>query len=193
MAHRQRWVAASVASWIQGIVLEFPGILYDAIHAATFLGISTEVFLSQDVQVAFTPAKYTGIFAPPGGRWWKSKLQTIAYSMLKKKERELPLRYGFPAAWERIKETSIERAKCVFSGETPADWVCCVLKKPVMIKYTLFYKADERPSVMDEARVSFEAIRISNDFDERLVDYLGRELIPEIRKMPKPAESVSAN
>lgn len=193
MTHRQRWAAASVASWIRGIVLEFPGILYDAIHAATFLGIPEEVFLSPNVQGAFTPAKYTGIFAPPEGRWWKSKLQTVAYSMMKKKERELPLRYGFPATWERIKGTSIDRAKCVFSGEYPADWVCYILKEPVMIKYTLFYKVDERPSVMDEARVSFEAIRISNDFDERCVDSLGRESIPDIRKMPKPAESLSAN
>jgi hypothetical protein len=74
----------------------------------------------------------------------------------------------------------------VFSGESPADWVCHILKKPVMIKYSLSYNADDRPTVMDEARVSFEAIRTSNDFDERLVDPLGRELIADIRRMPKP-------
>jgi len=186
---RQRWAAASVASWIRDIVLSFPGILYDAIHAATFLGISKEAFQSQNVQTAFAPAKYTGIFAPPEGHWWKSKLQTVAYSMMNKKEKELPLRYGFPAAWERSKGTSIDRAKCIFSGKSPADWVCHIRKEPIMIKYSLSYEADNRPTVMDEARVSFEAIRTSNDFDEKLVDPLGRELIAHIRRMPKPAES----
>jgi len=184
---RQRWTAASVASWIRDIVLRFPGILYDAIHAATFLGVSKDAFLSESVQNAFAPAKYTGIFAPTEGRWWKSKLQTVAYSMMNKKEKELPLRYGFPAAWERSKGTSIDRAKCIFSGESPADWVCHILEEPVMIKYSLSYDADGRPTVMDEARVSFEAIRTSNDFDEKLVDPLGRELIADIRRMPRPA------
>jgi hypothetical protein len=186
LVRRQRWSAASVASWIREIVLEFPGILYDALHAATFLGVSKDVFLSESVQNAFAPAKYTGIFAPSDGRWWKSKLQTVAYSMMNKKEKESLLRHGFPAAWERSKGISIDRAKCVFSGESPADWVCHILKKPVMIKYSLSYNADDRPTVMDEARVSFEAIRTSNDFDERLVDPLGRELIADIRRMPKP-------
>jgi hypothetical protein len=186
VVRRQRWAAASVASWIRDIVIRFPGILYDGLHAATFLGVSKEVFLSENIQNAFAPAKYTGIFEPPEGRWWKSKLQAVAYSMMNKKERELLLRHGFPAAWERSKGTSIDRAKCVFSGESSADWVCHILKEPVMIKYSLSYGADDRPAVMDEARVSYEAIRTSNDFDEKLVDPLGKELIADIRRMPKP-------
>jgi|GEM_PF-1435095 len=193
VSYGKGWAAASVAAWIRNIVLEFPGILYDQVYASMLLGISKGAFQSENVQETFAPAKYKGIFEPPDGRWWKSKLLNVAYSMMNKKERELPLRDGFPAALERRKETAIERAKCVFSGESPADWVCHVLKKPVMIKYSLSYKADNRPTVMDEARVSFEAIRTSNDFDERHVDPLGRELIPDIRKMPKPAESVSVD
>ncbi len=190
---RIRWSAAAVASWIRDIVLTFPGILYDALHAATFLGVSKDGFLSESVQSAFAPAKYAGIFAPPEGRWWRSKLQTVAYSMMNKRERELLVRHGFPIAWERSKGVSIDRAKCIFSGESPADWVCHILKEPVMIKYSLSYDADDRPAVMDEARVSFEAVGTSNDFDERRVDALGRELIPAVRRMLKPAGSASAN
>ena len=40
---------------------------------------------------------------------------------------------------------------------------------------------------MDEARVSYEAIRTSNEFDEQLLDPLGRDMISEIRKLKKPA------
>jgi hypothetical protein len=101
-------------------------------------------------------------------------------------EKALPVREGFPMAWERTKGTPPDKSTCVFSGESPPEWVCYILKRPVMIKYSLSYKPDSRPRVMDEARVSFAAIRTSNDFDERLVDPLGREMIPEIRKMPKP-------
>lgn len=193
VSHRKGWAAASVASWIRNIVLEFPGILYDQLHAATLLGISKDVFQSDNVQETFAPARYKGIFEPPDGRWWKSKLQMVAYSMMNKKEKELPLRYGFPAAWERKREISIDKAKCIFSGESPADWVCYILEEPVMIKYSLSYDSDNRPAVMDEARVSYEAVRISNDFDEKLVDPLGRGLIADIRKMPKPSELAGAD
>ena len=55
-----------------------------------------------------------------------------------------------------------------------------------MIKYSLSYKPDSRPPVMDEARVSFEAIRTSNEVNDELFDPLGKELLPEIRRMQKP-------
>jgi hypothetical protein len=38
---------------------------------------------------------------------------------------------------------------------------------------------------MDEARVSFEAIRTSNEVNDELFDPLGKELLPEIRRMQK--------
>ena len=185
---KQGWAVAAMAAWVRNVVLRYPGVLYDAVHAATFLGISEKAFLSEPLQHMFKSAEYSGIFMPSEGRWWKSKLHTIATSIMKKIEKEPPLRVGFPAAWERIKKTPIERAKCVFSGESPAEWVCYILKQPVMIKYSLSYRPDGRPAVMDEPRVSYEAIRTSNEFDERLVDPLGRDMIAAIRKLRKPME-----
>lgn len=179
------WSVSKAAKWIREILITYPGILYDAIHSATFLGISKKAFLTDEVQQFFSKAKYSGIFPPPEGRWWKSKLVEIANYKMTKKEKSLLIREGFPATWRRIKKNSIERSKCVFSGESPAEWVCYILKKPVMIEYSLSYKPDSRPSVMDEARVSFEAIRISNEVNDDLFDPLGGEMLPEIRKMPK--------
>lgn len=183
---KKGWPVADMASWVRNVVLRYPGVLYDAVHAATFLGISEKAFLSGPLQHMFKNAEYSGIFMPSEGRWWKSKLQSIATSIIKKEGEELPLRSGFPAAWERVKKVSIERAKCVFSGESPAEWVCYILKQPVMIKYSLSYRPDARPTAMDEARVSYEAIRTSNEFDEQLLDPLGRDMISEIRKLKKP-------
>jgi len=179
------WSVSKAAKWIREILINYPGILYEAIHSATFLGISKKAFLTDEVQQFFSKAKYSGIFSPQEGRWWKSKLLEIANYKMTKKEKSLLLREAFPAAWERINKTSIERSKCVFSGESPAEWVCYILIKPVMIKYSLSYNPDSRPSVMEEARVSFEAIRTSNEVNDDLFDPLGKEMLPEIRKMQK--------
>lgn len=185
ITYRKSWATVAVATWIRKVIFQYPGILYDSMHAATFLGISSEAFASEPIQPLFTSAKYSGIFQSTEERWWKSKLRSVAYSIMNKKEKGLPLRIAFPMAWERDSKTTIEKAKCVFSGEAPAEWVCYILHQPVMIKYSLSYKPDSRPAVMEEARVSFEAVKTSNDFDQRLVDPLGRELISEIRKTPK--------
>lgn len=179
------WSVSEATKWIREILITYPGILYDAIHSATFLGISKKAFLTEEVQQFFSKAKYSGIFSPPEGCWWKSRLLEIAHYKMTKKEKSLLLREAFPTAWERINKNSIERSKCVFSGESPAECVCYILKKPVMIKYSLSYNPDSRPSVMDEARVSFEAIRISNEVNDDLFEPLGREMLPDIRKMTK--------
>lgn len=177
---------SKVTKWIREVLINYPGILYDVIHSATFLGISKEAFLKSEVQQFFSRAKYTGVFPTPEGRWWKSKLLEIANSKMTKKERSMLIREGFPTAWERINKTSIGRSKCVFSGESPAEWVCYILKKPMMIKYSLTYKPpDSRPSIMDETRVSFEAIRTSNEVNDDLFDSIGKEMLAEIRRMPK--------
>jgi len=188
-----RWSAAPIAAWICDVVLKYPGILYGDLHAATMLGISQQAFQSSGVIDIFSAAQYRGIFALPDSRWWKSRLQNAAYAIMSKKERTLPLKLGFPTALERVTHAAVERAQCVFSGESPADWVCCILNKPVMIKYSLSYKADNRPPIMDEARISFEAIKVSNEWDERFIDPFGRKLVMEIKRRPKPTGTASAN
>jgi len=180
-----KWSVSKSAKWIRDTLLYYPGILYDPVYAATFLGISEEAFLKKDVQEFFRRAKYSGIFSPPEGRWWKIKLTEIANAKMIKSEASMVIREGFPSLWKRIKKRHIERSKCIYSGESPADWVCYILKKPMMIKYSLFYRPDSRPSVMDEARVSFKAIRTSNEVNDTLFDPIGQELLPKIRKMKK--------
>lgn len=178
----KEWSISDAADWIRNIFIRYPGILYDPIHSATFLGISERAFLSNPIKEFFDRAKYTGVFAPPEGCWWRSRLQEIAVSIMDEKEMNLPINKGFPSSWKRNNE-KIEKSKCIFSGESPAEWICYILKKPVMIKYSLSYKPDSRPEVMDEARVSFEAIRTSNEVEDELFYPLGREMLEKIRKM----------
>ncbi len=183
-----KWIVSEIANWIRNVLIKYPGILYNPINIATFLGISQEAFLSTSLQEFFTGAKYSGIFNPIEGRWWKSKIQKTAETIMNKKERDLLPYEGFPLAWERLKKMKIERSKCIFSGESPAEWVCCILNKPVMIKYSLSYRLDSRPSTMDESRVSFKAIRTSNDVNDNLFSPTGKEMLADIRKMPNPKE-----
>jgi len=179
---RGNWSVFEVAKWIRDVLIKYPGILYDPIHSATFLGLPEGEFLSGKTKEIFAKAKYSGVFAPVEGRWWKSELRRIAISKMYKKEKGLPFHIGFLSSLKRIRKTQVRRSKCIYSGETPADWVCYILNKPVKIKYSLAYRVDSRPKVMDEARVSFKAIIISNEVNDELFDPLGRDMLKQIRK-----------
>ena len=182
--YSSNWPIHLIANWIRKTLLHFPGILYDPVHSATLLGLSKEAFLSADAQEIFLDAKYSSIFSPADGRWWKSKIHEIANKMMNIEEKDMPLNEGFPLAMDRINPTKgkIERSKCIYSNESPAEWVCCILNEPIMIRYSLSYRADSRPQAMDEARISYKAIRTSDGFREELIDPSSMEMLPEIRK-----------
>jgi len=177
------WSVFDAADWIRNTLIKYPGVLYDSVNSATFLGISKDAFLSNPIQELFSDAKYSTVFAPKEGRWWKSRLQEIAESIMEENERDLVVRKGFPQAWERINNDQIEKSKCVFCGKTPAEWVCYILKEPVMIECSLRYNPDSRPSIMDEARVSYKAIRTSNDVNDDKFDPIEYDMLQEIRDM----------
>ena len=175
------WSVFDAADWIRNTLIKYPGILYDPVNSATFLGISKDAFISDPIQELFSDAKYSTVFAPKEGRWWKSKLQEIAESIMEGYERDLIVRKGFPLSWERINNNPIERSKCVFCGKSPAEWVCYILKEPVMIECSLRYNPDSRPSIMDEARVSYTAIRTENEVNNDKFDPIEYDMLQEIR------------
>ncbi len=177
------WSIFDAADWIRNTLIKYPGILYDSVNSATFLGISEGAFQSNSIQELFSDAKYSKVFAPKEGRWWKSRLQEIAESIMEEHERDLVVRKGFPQAWERDHDESIERSKCVLCEKSSAEWVCYILKEPVMIECSLRYNPDSRPSIMDEARVSYKAIRISNDVKDDKFDPIEYDMLQEIRDM----------
>jgi len=161
------WSVFDVADWIRNTLIKYPGILYDSVNSATFLGISEGAFMSDPIQQLFSDAKYSTVFAPKEGRWWKSKLQEIAESIMEEHERDLVVRKGFPLAWERINDNQIES----------------ILKEPVMIECSLRYNLDSRPSIMDEARVSYTAIRTKNEVNDDKFDPIEYDMLQEIRDM----------
>lgn len=182
----REWIVTGAANWVRTVVLGFPGILYDPINAATRLGISVEAFRDDKVQELMEPAKYVGVFAPPEGRWWKGRLFRIAKELAKEEDVDGPPNRAFAEAFRKRFGRELSPAICVWDRTPIADWVCYVLRQPVKIKNSLRYYPDSRPSVMDDARVSFRAIRESNEFYEELLDSEGVKLLKEIESLPEP-------
>lgn len=182
------WQVFEAARWIRNVVLAYPGILYDPLHAATALGIEKGAFLEKRVQKLMKGAKYSGIFAPPESRWWRIRLFAAAGEFTREEGIQGPINRAFAKAFQKRYGEELPLAKCVYSGETPADWVCYILKEPVKIRYSLVYHPDRRPAVMDDARVSFKAIRESNEVFDELFDAESAKLLQKIRERPEVTE-----
>jgi hypothetical protein len=157
-----------ISSLIRKKLMRNPGILYDTLHAATFLGISEKAFKS--ISDFFKSAEYQGIFSDENQYWWKSELKDLADNIMEGNELRIPHSHGFHTAWKRKYGTQLDLAQCYVSGNTPAECVCCILNKPAMIRYTFQYPDIEyRLPVFDEKRVCFKAI-FENKFNKLALD-----------------------
>jgi hypothetical protein len=183
-AKSKTWTGFESAIWIRKILMAFPGILYDEIFAATYLGISIDSFRQPNIQSFFNVARYTGIFSEQKELWWKTKLHDTALAGMIDSEKKLPLRKGFVKYWERVFSEKLAASICNYKGDSPADTVCCLSGFPVMAKYSLHYNADCRPDVMDEARVSFKSIRTRDDVNFDLFDDVALEIIEKRKLKP---------
>lgn len=183
LSSKRQALVPELVEWMRNVIIKYPGILYDSIHAATFLGISEKEFLSSEIKDLFKGAEYRGVFKPLEGRWWRSELHRIALDKMSDEEIDKSLNVGFPEACERIFKRKIEGAVCVYSGKALADSVCFILNKPVATEFSLMYYPDNRPAVMDEARISFKAIKETNKVNEDFFDEIGREIYTELRSI----------
>jgi hypothetical protein len=166
-----QWNVPQVARWMRMVVIRFPGILYDELTAATRLGISREAFRQQHVQTFFREARYRGIFGSVQDRWWRDRLFVTAQAVAIRHDiLRGTVSHAFSRAYAAESGHSLEPAICVYDGTPVADWVCYILQAPVKQANSVPYYPDRRPAVMDQARVSFKAIKESNAFDETLVD-----------------------
>ena len=176
------WSVPEVARWINRILFRYPGIFYDSLHSATILGIAETAFLRPNVQTLFRHAKYAGPFAGMASRWWRDRILAAAFLLIRKAGEEPVLAKSFSQAFEKVHHVRLEPSRCVVTGEEHADAVCYILRKPVLREKSLDYFPDDRPRVMERARVSFKAIRQSPEVREELLSAEGRELYRQIIK-----------
>ena len=176
------WKAVEVAKWVRSTLIRYPGILYDPIHAATALGISMDSFNNPSVREVLEPAEYQGLFSASEERWWRHTLFQVANQFGETANTGLSLREGFRVAAKLKLGLEVKPAVDEQTGIGTADTVCYCLNIPIRIESSLPYHPDARPRVMDEARVSFKAIRETNDVDESHLDSVHRELMREIQQ-----------
>jgi hypothetical protein len=177
------WRVQEAARWIRKVVLAYPGILYDKLYSATALGIDVESFDAPKVRKLFAPAQYRGLFEPPEDRWWRVRVYEVAQRVIAAAKLSGPAHVVFADAYKKRVGTRLKPARCIYSKTSPADWVCYILYGPVKRQYSLSYHPDDRPAVMDEARVSFKAIREDNRVRDELFDEQSQKLLKEIRSL----------
>lgn len=170
---RGKWIAPEIAEWIRCVVIQYPGVLLDPIHASVRLGMDPEDFFADlELQEMLKPAKYSGIFHEFGERWWKSRLIEIASELLLREGVNRPILESFVPTFNRVFSKSCRHSRCVWDQSEIADSVCYIEKKPVKSRNSVLYRPDNRPATayVEKARVSRWAITRNNDFDEFLVD-----------------------
>lgn len=176
------WKVFEAAHWIRSVLLRYPGVLYDEAHAATALGISVESFRQGAVQNELRPAKYKGPFSEAQQRWWRHSLFDIANRLFAATERASEVRAGFRLAAGEKLGLELAASRDDETGVSPADTVCYLLGVPVRIETSLPYQPDIRPTIMEEARISFRALRESNDVDETYISRANHALLDDIRQ-----------
>jgi CheY-like chemotaxis protein len=179
------WDVTEVAQWIRHTLMAYPGILYDDLTAACFLGLSLGAFTSKRITAFFDEARYRGPFCDEEDYWWKSRLLSLATAYLVEMgEAGPPVSFGW--TWKKKHKGKIALSQCNSSGEEPAECVCYLLREPVKREHSLPYRPDRRPAVMDEARVSHRAVREARGgFDPDLVAPDARPILNRIRKRAK--------
>ena len=175
------WKAVEAARWVRSTLLGYPGVVYDCKHAAVALGISLESFNTPEIREIFQPAEYRGLFYDTEERWWRHNLFEVAIEYSASYGTEAEFRDSFRTAVRSKLGFVIEPAIDEETGKWPADTVCYLSEIPIRIESSLPYRPDTRPRVMDEARISFRAIRESNDVDDNHLDAMHRDLKRKIQ------------
>jgi len=179
---KREWDAPPIARWLNRVVLGYPGILYDSLHAATLLGISEESFLSIRVQQFFRDARYSGPFKNMMPRWWRDRILSSAFELIKKYTLGRDVSETFADAFYKDSRKRLKSSVCLDTKTAHADAVCYILRKPVMRNESLEYFPDDRPRIMDTARVSFKAIREKADVQAEFFSREDQRILKQIQK-----------
>ena len=176
------WTAFEAAKWLRSVLLHYPGVLYNQTHAATALGLSVDSFNKPEVRELLEPAEYRGPFSQEERHWWRHNLFDIAYQYSRETLDTYALRRDFPSGAADALGLQLEPSNDPQTRRGPADTVCYLLDIPIRIETSLPYRPDARPPIMDEARVSFQAIRETNKVEEKYFDAANRTLMSEMQK-----------
>src|SRR3989442_631578 len=104
--------------------------------------MSRDSLESPPVQRYLSDAKYRRAFAPPVGRWWKSRLQQIALGFLERSRKPSAPIHQFASIWNDKLSSELTLSRCLVDGTSPAESVCFIYDEPVRRKNSLPYWPD---------------------------------------------------
>ncbi len=162
-----KWNPHTLTKWVRGTLFKYPGILLDSLHASSYLGIRENAFIG--IKTFFSKAAYEGVYADLGEYWWRGRLGEIALDLILSSGYVPDIATSFSKAFLDKEGIQLDPSICCTSQEPHADQVCYILKKPVKNRYSFIYRPDPRPKGMNQARVSFKAVRNS---DKLRMDFL---------------------
>lgn len=178
------WRVVEIARWIRQTLIQFPGVLVSPLHAACTLGINVESLGRRSVLDYLKDSLYKGVFAPSPSYFWKLRLADRARRLLREVELAASPLTHFSEAWSKRfpSRKKLGLAVCNTSRRQRADSVCYLLQEPVLREYSLPYRPDERPAVMEGARISFKAIRTKDDYEEHLFPPDARSVLRAVQR-----------
>jgi len=148
-----RSLASRLYAWVDHVLLERPGFLYNDLWTATFLGITTKAFHTK-VESRFREAVYKGLFAFPNRkRWWTTTLAAILYRLCPPQPGEMP--------WEAGR-----RLRSIARRDYSECYVCRKHSPPPQIAGYLDASSDERQPMHLECTVSHPGFKKEMFFEE---------------------------
>lgn len=164
------WNVPHTARWIRQVLMKYPGVMFDALHASARLGIDIRDYQSREVMKYFSDALYQGPFADAENpHWWSTLLLKKGIQLVIEQDLSGSIHKVFGTAFSQVFGVQLQPSECVYDQSPNANYVCYLYQFPVQPSNSIPYYPDNRPSSMETARVSFKAIKESNDFDELLV------------------------
>ncbi len=128
-----RVVSTAILYWIQNQVLQFPGVLLNAVAAASHLDIDHEQFSSRpEIQGPFKEALYVGPLVEMGPFWWTTKLDDILAA-------RTPLDSKSVITGHDLLEQmniSASRSRCM-EGHDGSGYYCIIERRPVCIDHSV--------------------------------------------------------
>ncbi|OLS21199.1 MAG: hypothetical protein HeimC2_34170 [Candidatus Heimdallarchaeota archaeon LC_2] len=190
LSYNSNFFTHKLAKFLRSSFLNYPGILYDSIHLSSFLGINQNDFLTKELLSFFSPAEYTGAFSSKKKLWWKSKIESLIFKQMNNDEIKTPLYQTFQKFWKRFSGLELEHNRCNSSLQvtddicimSPVDKVCYLMQEPVARSHSIQYYPDSRSLFFESARVSFKAIRESDDVNINYLDDIGKKMYRELRE-----------
>lgn len=115
--------------WLWDSILRYPGVVVNAVAAASYLNIATKEFARNEVQEIFSEARYAGPFATAKEPlWWRGVLDDLVSGAACADGRE------FVAQAREVDVEEVEPSQCCEDPNLPAGYYCMLSHRPVSLE-----------------------------------------------------------